>query len=525
MLTPHRAHNTSSGRQVSSENQKNAGTAKTLMKGMSWQTSCQLIPLIVNLAMTPWIIHGLGPARYSIFMLVTSFTTLLSQFDGGIGPSAMRYFTIYAGRDDRESTTRLLLSVAAIVFTGGLIISLTVFLTTESILQFFRVDPLFLPEASFLLRTLTMIIAFILVRNLLNAVINARQLFRYTSMAILAGYGVYIVGITASIMCGWGLYGLAWTMVMQQVVGSIITVPAAVRYLRRATPWHMNRADLGEFFRYSWKVQITGLTGLLTSQKDQLVAGRLLSAQQSGPIGQGTNFAQQLRQMPLNATYPMQALTGTEVARVGSADAVAKIEKLQRIWVRAIVGWCVIGAIAALFAVRAWLPDSFTLAAPVAAAFIFGSVFQLIRHVANLWCLTLGHSEIEMHAGVASFIVNVVLSVVLYFPFGVGGVVAATVLAQLASVLFFSWQYHSRVPVRPRLYTHEVPFVGLVAGVGVAVAVEWLVHPFLPRGALGLLSGALLAAPGMLVYLVLAFNKTDLATAKDIFRRTPPSHS
>lgn len=480
------------------------GAAWTLLRGTSWQTLSQILPLVINLAMTPWIITGLGPARYSIFLLVTGVTTMLSQFDGGIGPSAMRFFTIYASRDDRTSTTRLLVSVAAVIFAISAVATSVAILFGTEILGFFKVDAAFLEEATFLFRVLVAIIAFILVRNLFNAVINSRQLFRFTSMALLAGYAVYIGGIVLTIQQGWGLHGVAATMVMQQIVGSLITVPVGLRYLARTSPWLMSRTEAAEFFRYAGRVQITGITTILTRQKDQLVAGWALSAQQSGPYGQGTNFAGQLNSMPLNATYPMQAMIGSEVTRLGSDGAVGKATKLQRVWVRAIVGWCTIGAVAAYFGVRAWLPDSFALTAPVASVLLIGAMFAMLKHVSNLWALTLGHSELEMRSGLFALLTNLLLSVVLGYFFGMGGVVAATACAQLAGMLFFSWQCRQHLPVRPRWFVREIPVVAVVLGVAVTLALELLADGYLPRGALGLLSAGLLAAPGMFVYAVVA---------------------
>lgn len=493
-------------------------TARTLLRGTSWQTMAQIVPLVVNLALTPWIIQGLGPARYSIFLIVSGFAMTLSQFDGGIGPSAVRFFTIYAGRDDRAATTRLLVSVAAVIFGVSAAATSIAIVFSENILSFVKVDPGFLDEATFLFRVLVAIIALILVRNLFNAVINARQLFRVTSIALLAGYAVYIAGLVLTITYGWGLYGVAMTLVAQQILGSLITVPVGLRYLGRADPLFMNRAEIAEFFRYAWRVQITGITSILTGQKDQLVAGWAISAQESGPYGQGTNFSTQLRSMPMNATYPMQAMIGSEVANRGADNVVGKVERLQRVWVRAVVGWCAVGATATYFGVRAWLPDSYALAAPVAAALLIGSMFAMVKHVANLWALTLGHSELEMRAGLAGFGINVGASIVLGYLFGMPGVVAGTVCGQASGMLFFSWECRRHLAVRPRWFVREIPVVAVVVGVALTLALQLVADGHLPSGAVGLLSAGLLAVPGMLVYVLLALRVQGIREAVALFR-------
>lgn len=492
------------------------GRAATLVSGTSWQAVSQLVPLVVNLAMTPYIIHGLGPARYSVFLLITSITALLSQFDGGIGQSALRFFTIHAGRDDRVSTTRLLVTVSAIVAVFSIVVSAVVFVTAGSILSFFHLEPGLADEATLLLRVLTMVIGFILLRNLYNAVIAARQLFRHTALAILTGHLVYTVGLILTIETGWGLYGIAVTMVMQQLIASLFTVPVGLSYLDRRGLGRLSRTELREFFAYAWKVQISGLVALIGSQKDQLVAGRLLSAQESGPFGQGTNFANQFRYMPFNAIGPIQAMIGSEVGAGGAQAALGRVETLQRVWVRAVTGWIVIGIPATYVGVQKWLPDSFAAAAPVAAILLVGHFFALIMVVLKIWALTLGHPEIDMRSGVVGLLVNLALSVALGLSFGMLGVVVATSLGQLAAMLHFSFDARRVLSAQPRWFVRDIPVTAALVGGGACAALELAMSPLLPRGALGLLCAALLAAPPLLVFAVLAFGP---ATVRSLARR------
>lgn len=281
----------------------------------------------------------------------------------------------------------------------------------------------------------------------------------------------------------------------------------------------MSRADLGEFFGYAWKVQVTGLTVLLSSQKDQMAAGRLLSAQQSGPFGQGASFAGQLRMLPLNATYPMQALIGSEVTREGADQAVSKVERLQRIWVKAVVGWFGIAASAAWFAVAAWLPGMFELAAPVATALLVGGLFQLLNHVANLWALTLGNSSIEMRSTLVGLAVNVAVSVAAGLQFGMAGVIAGTVVGQLVATLFFAWMFKQRITVPLRGFLRDIPWLALIVGVAVTLGLEIWADGSLPDGALGLVVGGILGAPGFIIYLLMAFSRDEMKAAGAMFRR------
>lgn len=483
--------------------------AKTLLRGASWESAAQIIPLAVNLAMTPWVIHGLGPARYSVFLLISSVVALLGNLDGGIGQSAMRFFTLYAGRDDRLSTTRLLTSVSALVVGGWLVVMLVVLPLTGRILDFFRLDPALYHEAQVLMYVMVPVTGLLFWRNLYSSVVFARQRFGIMAIAKLLSYAAYTIGTILTIVYGWGLYGIAGALVAQSVVLGFVSVPTGLRYLDRRGLGFVSGAEFREFFSYAWRVQVSGLMSFLGYQKDQLVAGRILSAQASGPFGQGTSFATQLSFMPNNAHAPIQAMTGQRVGRLGAAGAAPSIEAVQRVWVRFVTGWCVVGAPAAYFGVRAWLPDSYATAGTVSAILIFGNVFWLITVVTMTWALTLGRSEIEMRANIAALVTNVVLSVVLYQVMGMIGIVVATALGKVAMSLMVSFDTRRRLDVNLRWFLLEVPVVAAVVGFLASAGAGYLAAPYLPRGAIGLLCAGLVAAVPMLVYGLLAARPSE----------------
>ncbi|GAB47017.1 putative polysaccharide biosynthesis protein [Mobilicoccus pelagius NBRC 104925] len=488
------------------------GSARTLVSGTSWSAASQFVPLVINLGMTPYIIRGLGDARYGIFLLITTITMLLSQFDGGIGQAAMRFFTIYAGRDDRTATTRLLFSVSAVIAAFGVFITTAVVLFSERILQFFHLAPEYVPEARFLLVTLTAVVAVLLLRNLYNAVVSARNRFQVLSAAIIAGHVVYALGLWATIENGWGLYGVAGTMILQQVVGTLISVPVGVRFLTQQGLGFVTRAEAGEFFAYAWRIQIGGIAAILASQKDQLVAARIISAQQSGPFGQGTNFANQLRLVPLNALAPIQALVGAEVGAVGATGARPKIERLQRVWVVLVTGWCAVGVPSTYWGVKAWLPPGYAIAGDIASILLAGHFFGLVCIVDRTWALSLGHASIAMRQSVVSLLANVVASVALWFPFGLLGVVAGTAIGTMAGTLFMSWDVSRVVEVRIRWFLRQVPLWQAAAAAGLTLVLELLVAPWAPHGPLGLLTCGLLAGPG---FVLLVMTTLGVRGAKD----------
>ncbi len=484
--------------------------ARALISGTSWQTLSQLIPLVVNLALTPYVIAGFGPARYSVFLLVTSIATMLGRFDGGIGQSALRFFTVNAGRGDTAATTRLVCTISMVALAFGVVLTTVVFLCTPAILGFFRLNPGLVDEAGVLLRVLCALIGLLLLRNVFNSVLMAALRFRITATAIIVGHVVYTAGLVASVELGWGLYGVAATMIAQQVIGSLITVPPVIRLLDRGGIGWLGRPELAEFFGYAWKVQISGLLVVAQTQKDQLVAGRVLSAQESGPFGLGSNFAMQLRQLPLNAIAPIQATIGAQVGRLGPVDALPSAERLQRTWVRLITGWSVLGVPATYVGVRAWLPDSYSLSATVAAILVAAAFFHLAVIVLKVWALSLGRPDVDVRASVAGVVANVVMSFLLYWPFGLIGVVVGSALGQMCNAFVYVWAAARALPVAPRSFVRDVPWWQALVGFALASGLELWLAPMLPRGVLGLATAAFAALPAALVFAGCTFGREGL---------------
>ena len=110
-------------------------------RGFSWGTASQLTGVACNLVLTPFIIHGLGIERYGVFVLVVTLTGMLTSFDGGVMGAAGRYFAVYAGTDDRRSTTRLLVTFCVLLTGLGIVISIAAWFLSPVVVGFLNMSP------------------------------------------------------------------------------------------------------------------------------------------------------------------------------------------------------------------------------------------------------------------------------------------------------------------------------------------------------------------------------------------------
>lgn len=490
-----------------------------LVSGTGWQAVGQLAPLVVNLVLTPYIIAGLGLALYGVFLLVSALQVFMSTFDGGIGPSASRYFAILAGRDDKAGMTRLLVSLSGVVWAASLVVCGAAFWFAPQIVGFFPATHADTVGAVFLLRVLCVTLAVAQWRSLFASVLWAHNSFVITSISALVGHLVYAVGLVVTIETGAGLQGIAWTLAAQQVQVTLFFIPPALRYLSWSGVGFIGRRELVDFFAYAWKVQLSGMINAYGLQGDMLIVGKL-RPDSLGLFGPGATFAQQLRQVPYNAYVPMQSLIGRAVGEKGAAAAVEDFVRVQRLWVVGVTGWIAVGVPASYVGVNAWLDLGSSLPGAVAAILLFGHLFWLLAVTPLIWCLCLGHSGVQLRYGLITLVLNVALTIALIIPFGVIGTVAATTLSQWAATAYLTRVASRDLEVPVPVPWREIPWgaalLAAVCSTVVVAAVDRLIGTVIPHGPVGLLACGLAAGPVAGLYVV---RTVGFARLRSLLRR------
>jgi len=481
------------------------GLLHAVLRGSGWQAAAQVMPLAVNILMTPIIISALGVDRYGLFLLVNIIATILTAADGGIGGAALRYFSVYAGERDVVRTTRLLVTTMLLITAMAVAFVGAFFAVAPAGLGLLQIPDALLAEGAFLLRTLIVITAVAQLRGLFAAILNAHGRFALTSMTLNLGYVIYIVGVLLTIRVDAGLYGIAITMMVQQAVATVLIVPASFRHLQWRAVGLMSGAELREFWRYALRTQWASLMLLLTLQTDAIVVGAFLPVRQVAYYGTGASFALQLRNVPLNAVIPMQSALGQAVGSRGAAEARADFERLQRIWVIGTTGWGAVAIAAAWFGITAWLGPDFAISGVVAIIMLVAYQFTMWADVLVVWTQSLGRPEIEARCASVGLVVNLVLTLALVVPFGIIGTVVATAASQVVIALLLLRMARRRLPGHTRSFLREVPVLpAVVAGLTV-LALEFAARPFVPDGSLGLVISGLVAAPGLAVYATMAY--------------------
>lgn len=498
------------------------GLARRLLSGSGWQVMAQITPLFFNLALTPFVIETLGRTGYGLWLVTSTLAQVIATFDGGIGRSAQYFFALLAGTDNRRESTRLLLTLSAAVLFFSCLLIAPAFLLAHRLAEFFQPPPKLYDDTVFLLQVLLVLVAVSLLRNLFAAVLHAYERFALSSVSSLLSYFVYAGGMVWVLSAGMGLRGMAYAFIAQQVVATVTIIPASLRHLTLRGLGFVSTSRLAEIWHVSWRVQISGILTVVSMQAPLLIVARLRPLQVPD-FGPGTTFAQQLRLIPMNGVAPIQAILGRSVGRVGAAAARTELVHLQRMWVRGVTGWCVVGAPAAYFGVNVWLPLEGNTAGLVAAVTLLAQWLALMPQVLLQWQLLLGRAEFEMWSSVLTAALLFGSALVLVPLVGAVGAAIAAVIGQLGGlVLLLAVSRLLKVPTPSAV--KEIPWVqSIVAGglstVLVGLTGRLIVEGRLPDGGLGLLLCAAAAAPALAVFVVTTWGPRRLLRALRI-RRT-----
>ncbi len=485
---------------------------RVIARGASWSTLSQLAPVALNLVLTPYVIHGLGLDRYGLFILVGTISGFLYSFDGGIGTTAQRFFSIYAGTDDRVATTRLLVTLCVIISTVGVCFSVFDWFIAPVVASVFHMPHSLRGEAVFLLRTLGLLVTFGFLHGLFNAVVQAHQRYGLTSRAGLVCYAGWTVGIIAVVHYHWGLRGIGVVFICQQALATLLVVPSSFAYLTRRGIGVLSWREIREFFSYSLRVQVTGLASLVNLEVDALVIGALLPVRTVGLYNTGANFAMQLRTVATNPLGPAASHLSQTFGREGLEATKAELQRLQRLWVVGTTGWCAAGIGAAYFGITAWLGPQFKLAALICMILLAGHAVNLYTGMMTVYASAIGRPGVETRYGVFSMAVNLILTVPLALT-GALGVVAATTAGQVVGSVYLLRVVRKRLSPDLPNFLADIPLLRAVGTAAVTAGLEYLLRPYLPTGPLGLLACGAPALVGIALFALMTLGPRRLAFA------------
>jgi O-antigen/teichoic acid export membrane protein len=444
----------------------------------------------------------LGVDRYGIFAVLASFRGLLSNLDGGLGPTAMRFLAVSASTNDRRRTSSLLFTIVCmLVVVTGAVAAIAAVLAPE-IAGLIHTSAQLRHTAIELIRLFMPLGVVAAIQGAIARTINAEHRWRYLNTMNLVGGAVYAALAALFVAQGDGLFGLFWASALSQLVLLVGSLWGARRSIIPSACRLLPRAEVRDLLRYSSRVQIAAVASSFSFEIDSLIVALIFPVRYVTLYSIGSNFSTQLLSLPTNAVAPIAVTLSRTYGSTSPAETLEEFTRLQRVWVRSVAAFPIIGAACAYFAVDRWLGPRDRLAGVVAVILLLGGALSLFSQVMDHFGKSINRPELESRYLGVGVVVNIALTIPLALTIGMLGVPLGTACGATVSSVYFL--HLARRKIRPdlRSFLTEVPVVALLLSVGVTLLLEVPAFRIAPRGALGLLVCAVPALAGLGVYTV-----------------------
>jgi O-antigen/teichoic acid export membrane protein len=398
-----------------------------------------LVHAVITLALTPYVLHSLGVARYGIWILASSIIGYYGLLDAGIRAGVQQYLTRCIAIGDFRGAGEVLSSaVALLAMLAGVMVLLSVggALFAPRIFDFGAEGA---HEAGWCILLLGMNSALGFAFAPFSAVFVATQRL---DIANLIGIGTRVLSALAIVLAlrlGWGLIGLATVTLVVNSADYVIRWRVA-RYLTPELEVSLRTVrlaalrDIASFGAWNFLIS---LNSFIYSYVPNLLIGAFQPMAAVGHYALATNLSRQVNSVlsPIGqAMYP----AATQLHSQGDGQRLQRLyHDGSRLMMLAMIPVVLGGMVWATDFYRLWIGEKY-LTSPqfesVAVLFrllLLSVVTNYVSSVAQQILTGAGHIRPVALALFGGSVISLSLSVVLIQVIGLAGVALATVAASV----------------------------------------------------------------------------------------------
>lgn len=411
-----------------------------LLTSTAYVAGAKSYAMVVQLALSPFIIAQIGLSAYGFWAIVSAFVSYAAILDLGVGPALARYIASHHALNEADRITdqgraafALVTPVSVVIVALG--IGVTAVLP-DSITASWPAGW----EVSVI--GVTICLACMLWASPNMAFARGLGRFDLDAVAPSVYQTTFAATTVAALLSGYGLAGLG---VASAIGGASMLVAAALTrrivWRHPALPWRATRGDIGDLARYGGNLQVGALMTVVNTQADKpmiLLAGGSLEFVALYELGSKVAF--QLRSLPITALGPLTIRFVHDVAGQPLTALRARYD-----WgLQTVLRWMVAPVVALSGAcfplVLAWLGTDFQTAATIMLVLSVGYAVNLGTAAGTTLANAYGRPQFDRDYSTLALAINLILSLALGLLLGPWGVVAATAAGLVLSA---AWLHYS----------------------------------------------------------------------------------
>jgi len=393
--------------------------------------------ITVAFFLTPYIIHGLGPAVYGVWSLANGIIGYLGLIDLGIRGSLGRFVNQYLARGEHRALNELLSSAVAFLTGAAVVVGIVAVVLGEFFgLVFPKTPPDLAAQMALVLPLLAIGLWISFVSALFRSVLAAYDRFPLLNVIGLATLALRAGLVVLALHNHYGLLGLVFAVVVSSGVGLLAAMLAAHRVHRPLAlgAGSFSVARLREVWRFGVVALITRSASEIVYQSDQIVLMMFL-----GPRAVAVHsIANMLLLYGQRIVEQLGVVIDPSVMKSGGVGDYAGLRTTYSWYPRVAyfvaipvyVGFIVFGG----QFIRLWVGPEFEEAIWVLRILSIAELATLFTSIGGNVLFSLGRLRFGLYCSCGEALLNVALTLALVGWFGMGTIGAAigTLVAAVA---------------------------------------------------------------------------------------------
>lgn len=391
-----------------------------VVTGFLWRflerCGAQGVALIVSIVLA----RLLEPEAYGIIAIVTIFTSIMNVFiDSGLGNALIQK----KDADDLDFSTVFFFNIILCF-----VLYIVMYYCAPVIATFYK-----MPDLTAVIRVLSITLLISGVKNIQQAYISRRMMFKKFFFATLGG--TLIAALVGIFMACQG-YGV-WALVTQQLVNASIDTLILWFTVKWRPRMIFSFQRLKSLFSYGWKILVSNIINTMYGDIRQLIIGKMYSSRDLAYYNQGKRYTEVIVN---NVNVAIDSVLLPTMSKVQDNRSEVKAMTRRSIMVSTYVLAPLMVGIAAtsrqlvtVLLTEKWLPS-----VPYLIIFCITFIFYPI-HTANLNAIkAMGRSDLYLKLEVEKKIVGIILLLSTMW-FGVTAMALSLLVNSIFSQIINSW--------------------------------------------------------------------------------------
>jgi len=261
------------------ESTSNITSGSLLAKNTLWNTLGMVLPLVVGVFAMPYLIHGLGTARFGVLSIAWMVIGYFSIFDFGLGWALTKLIAELLGRGEGKSIPSLFWTGMTIMMCASVIGSIVVGLLAEHIVfSWLNIDKALQQETLSTFYILAFSIPFVIATTGFRGVLEAHQKFAIVNIIRIPLGLLTFLGPLAVLPFSNSLDSIVMVLLIGRIIGTYVyysycikTVPAIRNKIS------VDKSMIKPLLSYGGWMTVSNVIGPMMVYLDRFLIGSILT--------------------------------------------------------------------------------------------------------------------------------------------------------------------------------------------------------------------------------------------------------